>query len=103
MQVAIDSGNRGFLTYEGDPLDENLQLPDAPVGMLIMSYRNRRRYRFVVVVVAVIGCCFWSLVFCCSFVAAAFFHAAYCSFLRDLSHQSGTAFVLVGFTYYQAA
>eukprot|EP00752_Nemacystus_decipiens_P018245 g16373.t1 len=45
LQVAIDSGNRGFLTYEGDPLDENLQRPDAPVGMLIMSYKNRRRYR----------------------------------------------------------
>lgn len=43
--VAIDKRDRGFLTYEGDPLEENLQRPDAPIGMLIMSYKNRRRYR----------------------------------------------------------
>lgn len=48
--MAIESGVRGFLTYEGDPLEQNLQRPDAPVGMLIMSYKNRRRYRLVLFV-----------------------------------------------------
>lgn len=56
MQVAIASGDRGFLTYKGDPLDQNLRRSDAPVGMLIMSYRNRRRYRS-----ATLDCCLLSV------------------------------------------
>lgn len=91
MQVAIDSGDRGFLTYEGDPLDKNLQRPDAPVGMLIMSYRNRRRYRLV------IGAwCSWLLV--C--LVAAVLTPRECFFFRDgLTYQCGTASVLFGFTH----
>lgn len=44
--MTVSSGSRGFLTYEGDPLDENLRRPHAPVGVLIMGYKNRRRYRY---------------------------------------------------------
>lgn len=42
----LGSGKRGFLTFKGDPLEDNIiAQPEAPVGMLIMGYRNRRRYR----------------------------------------------------------
>lgn len=41
----MNSGARGFLTYKGDPLTKNVMRANAPVGMLIMGYKNRRRYR----------------------------------------------------------
>ncbi|CAN0333623.1 unnamed protein product, partial [Discosporangium mesarthrocarpum] len=43
--LTISSGQRNFLTYRGDPLEENIKREGAPVGMLLKGLKNRRRYR----------------------------------------------------------